>query len=149
MVKKKNLFYKVDKKKTNSILDLRHSTDGLFTHNTWDIPERLDDQHEEQQQKVIFYKPEQARQLLAEAAGEEPIVNTASTSKLKSSEIVQTVEEKLKSIFDLPNNEVLKGEWPCYIVQSAIVPGFMYLSTNHICFYASLPKGQVNKSLVI
>ncbi|KAI9265866.1 UDP-Glycosyltransferase/glycogen phosphorylase [Helicostylum pulchrum] len=131
-----------------SASDLRHSTDGLFTHNTWDIPERLDDQHEEQQQKVIFYKPEQTRQLLAEAAGEEPIVNPASASKLKSSEIVQTVEEKLKSIFSLPNNEVLKGEWPCYIVQSAIVPGFMYLSTNHICFYASLPKGitSCNKS---
>ncbi|KAI8079229.1 hypothetical protein BDF21DRAFT_340388 [Thamnidium elegans] len=109
----------------------------------------LDDQHKEQQQKVIFYKPEQTRQLLAEAAGEEPIINTASTSKLKSSEIIQTVEEKLRSIFDLPNNEVLKGEWPCYLVQSAIVPGFMYLSTNHICFYASLPKGQVNKPLVI
>ncbi|GAA5800583.1 hypothetical protein HPULCUR_006019 [Helicostylum pulchrum] len=121
-----------------SASDLRHSTDGLFTHNTWDIPERLDDQHEEQQQKVIFYKPEQTRQLLAEAAGEEPIVNPASASKLKSSEIVQTVEEKLKSIFSLPNNEVLKGEWPCYIVQSAITScnksGYLLLkksSKNH------------------
>lgn len=34
-------------------------------------------------------------------------------------------------------------EWSCYIVQSAIVPGCMYLTDNFICFYAALPKGQV------
>lgn len=38
----------------------------------------------------------------------------------------------------------LSVEWPCYIVQSAIVPGFMYLTDNHICFYASLPKNQAS-----
>ncbi|KAI8874783.1 PH-domain-containing protein, partial [Backusella circina FSU 941] len=34
-------------------------------------------------------------------------------------------------------------EWPCYIVQSAIVPGIMYLTDHHVCFYASIPKNQV------
>jgi hypothetical protein len=36
-------------------------------------------------------------------------------------------------------------EWPCYIVQSAIVPGFMYLTENHVCFYASLPNSEVRQ----
>lgn len=44
---------------------------------------------------------------------------------------------------------MISAEWPFYIVQSAIVPGFMYLTDNHICFYASLPKSQVSRCLAL
>lgn len=129
-------------------LDLRHSTDGLYTtsSNTWDMPKTYKDP-ENVVDQVVCEKPDQICQLLAEATGAEPIINTVAsiTSADIISSINQTVEEKLRTIFHLPDNEILKGEWPCYIVQSAIVPGFIYLTNNHICFYASLPKGQVKK----
>jgi hypothetical protein len=140
-----NFFYK---------LDLRHSTDGLYanSNSTWDIPKTYNDENKSVEQ-VIFEKPDQIRQLLAEATGEEPIINTAASITPASAEIIsncdQSVEERLRNIFHLPVNEILKGEWPCYIVQSAIVPGFMYLTSNYICFYASLPKGQVKYGVMM
>lgn len=98
-------------------------------------------------EQVVCEKPDQICQLLAEATGEEPIINTATpvetTSNNNNNHSDQSVEERLRNLFHLPDHEILKGEWPCYIVQSAIVPGFMYLTNNYICFYASLPKGQV------
>ncbi|KAL0091342.1 UDP-Glycosyltransferase/glycogen phosphorylase [Phycomyces blakesleeanus] len=40
----------------------------------------------------------------------------------------------------------VSSEWPCYIIRSAIVPGFIYLTDKHICFYASLVHSQVKKN---
>ncbi|KAI8373124.1 uncharacterized protein BYT42DRAFT_500835 [Radiomyces spectabilis] len=54
----------------------------------------------------------------------------------------RSLAERLQIIFNLPSPEALCGEWSCYIVRSAIVPGFLYLTENHICFYASLPNSQ-------
>lgn len=84
-----------------------------------------------------------------------------------------SIPEKMQVIFKLPKAEELLGgkmlcvyeilvcsvrrltillflalpnsiEWPCYIVRSVIVAGFLYLTEGHICFYASLPNNQVN-----
>ncbi|KAF1797863.1 hypothetical protein FB192DRAFT_1289012, partial [Mucor lusitanicus] len=30
-------------------------------------------------------------------------------------------------------------EFPCYMIRLVTLPGWMYVTTNHICFYASLP----------
>lgn len=35
-------------------------------------------------------------------------------------------------------------EWSCCMVRSAIVPGTLYLTERHICFYASLPQNPVS-----
>ena len=77
-----------------------------------------------------------------------------------------TLPEKLKIIFELPKVETLHGgklervglnqakimiwmfimyqEWSCCMVRSAIVPGTLYLTEHHICFYASLPQNPVS-----
>ncbi|CEG67174.1 hypothetical protein RMATCC62417_03641 [Rhizopus microsporus] len=90
---------------------------------------------------TIEEKSSQIKELLAEATGivyEEPKATLPSRHNLP-----MTLEERLRVVFNLPSSEVLRGEWICYIVQSALVPGCMYLTDNFICFYASLPKGQL------
>ncbi|KAG2219054.1 hypothetical protein INT45_008898 [Circinella minor] len=100
-------------------------------------------------------KPDGIKELLAEAAGNEfnndedkennndnnqqlqqQSLSTNSSVLLKD----HTTAEKLQIIFDLPTVEEVIGEWPCCIVRSAIVPGYLYLTDNHICFFASLPQ---------
>lgn len=141
-----------------SASDLRNSVD--VDHGAWDLPEILSDDLRKvnitEKQNVLCGKPDQIQELLAEATGEDPTTKSAASHNdsvtTKPTEIIinsnQSVEEKLRTIFHLPAQEVLRGDWPCYIVQSAIVPGFIYLTDNYICFYAALPKGQIsfNKS---
>ncbi|CDH55331.1 glycosyltransferase family 1 protein [Lichtheimia corymbifera JMRC:FSU:9682] len=51
-----------------------------------------------------------------------------------------TLAEKLQLIFGLSKAEKLHGVWSCCMVRSAIVPGTLYLTERHVCFYASLPQ---------
>ncbi|KAG1139966.1 hypothetical protein G6F38_009457 [Rhizopus arrhizus] len=98
------------------------------------------DANQDNQQSTLESNSKQLRELLAEAAGasyEEPATTSSPTNLVPS-----TIEERLRAVFNLPSKELLRGEWSCYIVQSAIVPGCMYLTDNFICFYAALPKGQ-------
>ncbi|KAI9486331.1 MAG: UDP-Glycosyltransferase/glycogen phosphorylase [Benjaminiella poitrasii] len=111
---------------------------------TWDIPEAITNEKDSDNRTLqIDEKSSQIRELLAEATG----VKIEKEEETKEEKTIisndQGIEDKLKAIFHLPIKESLKGEWPCYIVQSAIVPGFMYLTDNHICFYASLPKNKL------
>lgn len=36
-------------------------------------------------------------------------------------------------------------EYPCWLLQSVLLQGYMYITLNHICFYAYLPKKSVSK----
>ncbi|KAI7907052.1 uncharacterized protein BX663DRAFT_126346 [Cokeromyces recurvatus] len=122
-------------------------SEDMSTNNssTWDIPEPIT--AENNKAFLMHGKSAQIRELLAEAAG----ANIEKEDEKKEEFVIlndQSIEEKLKIVFHLPVKESLKGEWPCYIVQSAIVSGFMYLTEKYICFYASLPKNKLvfNKS---
>ncbi|KAA8893965.1 hypothetical protein FN846DRAFT_1002396 [Sphaerosporella brunnea] len=48
--------------------------------------------------------------------------------------------KKLKEIFDLPQTEQVVSEYPCWLLKSVLLQGYMYITTHHICFYAYLPK---------
>ena len=37
-------------------------------------------------------------------------------------------------------------EYPCWLLQSVLLQGYMYITQNHICFYAYLPKKSVSIS---
>ncbi|KAI8364520.1 UDP-Glycosyltransferase/glycogen phosphorylase [Choanephora cucurbitarum] len=125
------------------MLDLRRSVEALSAHSsTWDLPDDQDGTLEHNT-NILTERPDQIRQLLAEATGAKIEEELASTHIAVSLQNDQSIEDRLKAVFDLPRKEELRGEWPCYIVQSAIVPGFLYLTENHICFYASLPKNQL------
>lgn len=38
------------------------------------------------------------------------------------------------------------AEYPCWLLQSVLLQGYMYITENHICFYAYLPKKAVSYS---
>ncbi|KAI6474496.1 Sterol 3-beta-glucosyltransferase [Pyricularia oryzae] len=47
---------------------------------------------------------------------------------------------KLKEIFEFDQVEAVMDEYPCWLLQSVLLQGYLYITSNHICFYAYLPK---------
>jgi len=47
---------------------------------------------------------------------------------------------RLMEIFSLKEAEEITAEYPCWLLQSVLLQGYMYITTKHICFYAYLPK---------
>jgi hypothetical protein len=41
-------------------------------------------------------------------------------------------------------NADLGIEYPCWLLQSVLLQGFLYVTAKHICFYAYLPKKAVS-----
>ncbi|ORY58906.1 uncharacterized protein BCR38DRAFT_71930 [Pseudomassariella vexata] len=48
--------------------------------------------------------------------------------------------QKLKEIFEFDHAEEVIEEYPCWLLQSVLLQGYMYITAKHICFYAYLPK---------
>jgi sterol 3beta-glucosyltransferase len=47
---------------------------------------------------------------------------------------------RLMEIFEFEKPEKVVSEYPCWLLQSVLLQGYMYITQNHICFYAYLPK---------
>lgn len=47
---------------------------------------------------------------------------------------------RLMEIFGFENPEEVISEYPCWLLQSVLLQGYMYITAKHICFYAYLPK---------
>lgn len=47
---------------------------------------------------------------------------------------------QLKIIFGFEGPEEVIAEYPCWLTQSVLLQGYMYITTRHICFYAYAPK---------
>ncbi|KAF9942311.1 Sterol 3-beta-glucosyltransferase [Mortierella alpina] len=50
----------------------------------------------------------------------------------------KSLAEKLQSAFKYPEVEEYLGDYSCCLARSVLLPGYMYLTTNHICFYANV-----------
>ncbi|TAQ85107.1 hypothetical protein B7494_g6572 [Chlorociboria aeruginascens] len=48
--------------------------------------------------------------------------------------------KRLMEIFHFEKAEEVIAEYPCWLLQSVLLQGYMYITTKHICFYAYLPK---------
>ncbi|GAP91535.1 putative autophagy-related protein 26 [Rosellinia necatrix] len=48
--------------------------------------------------------------------------------------------QKLKEIFEFDQPEDVIEEYPCWLLQSVLLQGYLYITAKHICFYAYLPK---------
>lgn len=48
--------------------------------------------------------------------------------------------KKLKDIFEFDIAEEVIVEYPCWLLQHVLLQGYMYITANHIAFYAHLPK---------
>ena len=51
-----------------------------------------------------------------------------------------SLEQRLMEIFGLKRAEEVVAEYPCWLLQSVLLQGYMYITSRHICFYAYLPK---------
>ncbi|KAI1332439.1 glycosyltransferase family 1 protein [Xylariaceae sp. FL0255] len=52
--------------------------------------------------------------------------------------------EKLREIFGFDSAEEVIEEYPCWLLQSVLLQGYLYITSKHICFYAYLPKKSQN-----
>ncbi len=51
---------------------------------------------------------------------------------------------QLMEIFEFDKPEEVIEEYPCWLLQSVLLQGYMYITARHICFYAYLPKKAVS-----
>ncbi|KAI6708439.1 hypothetical protein JHW43_009028 [Diplocarpon mali] len=51
-----------------------------------------------------------------------------------------TLAKQLMDIFEFEVAEDVIEEYPCWLLKSVLLQGYMYITTRHICFYAYLPK---------
>ncbi|RYC57519.1 hypothetical protein CHU98_g8694 [Xylaria longipes] len=47
---------------------------------------------------------------------------------------------KLKEIFEFDHPEEVIEEYPCWLLQSVLLQGYLYITSRHVCFYAYLPR---------
>ena len=52
----------------------------------------------------------------------------------------ELLSKRLMEIFAFESPEKVVSEYPCWLLQSVLLQGYMYLTEKHICFYAYLPK---------
>lgn len=56
--------------------------------------------------------------------------------------------KRLMEIFGFDEPEKVVAEYPCWLLQSVLLQGYLYITTHHICFYAYLQRKshQVSKT---
>ncbi|EAT90042.2 hypothetical protein SNOG_03311 [Parastagonospora nodorum SN15] len=47
---------------------------------------------------------------------------------------------RIQQIFEFEHAEEVISEYPCWLLQSILLQGYMYITQKHICFYAYIPK---------
>lgn len=67
----------------------------------------------------------------------------SSAGKTKSAEPL-TLAQRLQQIFEFDQAEEVISEYPCWLLQSILLQGYMYITQKHICFYAYIPKKHVS-----
>ncbi|KAK5082338.1 Sterol 3-beta-glucosyltransferase [Lithohypha guttulata] len=67
------------------------------------------------------------------------LVSTTARARAESSPAT-LLATRLKEIFGFDNSETVVAEFPCWLLQSVLLQGYLYLTRHHICFYAYLPK---------
>ncbi|KAL0254861.1 Sterol 3-beta-glucosyltransferase [Diplodia seriata] len=50
------------------------------------------------------------------------------------------LSQRLMEIFGFDAEEKVVSEYPCWLLQTVLLQGYLYITQKHICFYAYLPK---------
>ncbi|KIW88993.1 uncharacterized protein Z519_10477 [Cladophialophora bantiana CBS 173.52] len=77
------------------------------------------------------------------AEGQEQILEspTSLRSRSRGESTPQTLlATRLMEIFGFEQPEPVVAEYPCWLLQSVLLQGYLYITKQHICFYAYLPK---------
>jgi sterol 3beta-glucosyltransferase len=68
---------------------------------------------------------------------------SSSAGTIKAS-IPVTLAQRIRQIFEFEEIEEVISEYPCWLLQSILLQGYMYITQKHICFYAYIPKKHVS-----
>jgi sterol 3beta-glucosyltransferase len=66
-----------------------------------------------------------------------------SSSDPIKNKVPATLANKIQQIFEFEQVEEVISEYPCWLLQSILLQGYMYITQYHICFYAYIPKKHV------
>lgn len=53
---------------------------------------------------------------------------------------LESLPQKLAAIFQFGSVEEVISEYPCWLLQSVLLRGYLYITQKHVCFYAYMPK---------
>ncbi|KAF2101613.1 UDP-Glycosyltransferase/glycogen phosphorylase [Rhizodiscina lignyota] len=89
-----------------------------------------------------------ARAELEEADPESPVHKSKGEVDVGTHSVTGTVglAQRLKEIFDFDDPEEVITEYPCWLLQTVLLQGYMYITQKHVCFYAYLPKKETTVS---
>ncbi|KAF1940755.1 hypothetical protein EJ02DRAFT_406049 [Clathrospora elynae] len=63
-----------------------------------------------------------------------------SSAGLANSKAPATLAKRIQQIFEFEEAEDVIAEYACWLLQSILLQGYMYITQKHICFYAYIPK---------
>jgi hypothetical protein len=66
-----------------------------------------------------------------------------SETSLAKSKGPMTLADRIQQIFDFEDVEEVISEYPCWLLQSILLQGYMYITQKHLCFYAYMPRKHV------
>lgn len=66
-----------------------------------------------------------------------------SSAGLAKSKTPTTLASRIQQIFEFDQAEEVIAEYPCWLLRSILLQGYMYITQKHICFYAYIPKKHV------
>lgn len=108
-----------------------------------------DDGDDEQETEDPRDAPMMSRLLDAEARFEDetesPHHNVTVGGSRADTRQATLIETRLQEMFGFDTPEPVIAEYPCWLLQSVLLQGYLYLTRHHICFYAYTPK-KVNQA---
>ncbi|KAF2753590.1 hypothetical protein EJ05DRAFT_494741 [Pseudovirgaria hyperparasitica] len=69
-----------------------------------------------------------------------------SLSETSESSPPPTLAQRLQDIFEFEELEEVISQYPCWLIQSVLLQGYLYITQKHICFYAYLNRKDPGKS---
>ena len=82
----------------------------------------------------------------AHMAAEQESTSTEATPSTGDGQVPtkDKLAQRIMEIFDLNEREPVLAEYPCWLLQTVLLSGHMYITSKHLCFYAYMPKHSVS-----
>jgi len=85
-------------------------------------------------------RPGDAIQVEKSRSGARKTRQGSSSSGLAKNKAPLSLAQRIQQIFEFEQEEEVVSEYPCWLLQSILLQGYMYITQKHICFYAYIPR---------
>jgi sterol 3beta-glucosyltransferase len=127
-------------------LSIRSKKEKDYMIHSTILPSQVDGQNAQLQHSTPRDAPVMSRMLEAQSmldeAAEDAVKEVKEEDEMLASQGRNQVglKERLQEIFGFDSAEEVVSEYPCWLLQSILLQGYMYITEKHIAFYAYLPK---------